>query len=324
MSRYNFLVTGAQGCIGSWVIRNLLDMEHGVTAFDLDDRPVRLSLLLTPEELDQVHSVRGDICDLELIKGLIEQKSISHIIHLAGLMTPDCKAKPVLGATVNILGTLTVLEAARLFERQVRCVAYASSAAVMGSDDQYDSLPIKDRVPRYPATLYGVFKAANEDCARIYWQDYGIRSVGLRPPVVYGFGRDKGLTAGITMAIRAAVLDQDYEIGFGGTANMELADDVAKGFVFCALKEPEGAPAFNMLGEVLDVTQMISVIRELVPSSKSRISCIEKVNPMVNLVDDSGIQALIGPFTRTPFREGARLTADFYRRLLKEGRLQRD
>jgi len=321
MSAKSFLVTGAQGCIGSWVIRNLLDLGHDVTAFDLDERPIRLSLLLTQQELNQVHSVAGDICDMVFIRELIQKRSITHIIHLAGLMTPDCKARPILGATVNMLGTLTIFEVAKMYKGQVRCVSYASSAAVMGSEDQFETLPVPDTAQRIPATLYGVFKMTTEELARIYWQDEGIRSVGLRPPVVYGPGRDKGLTAGITMAIRAAVLGEDYEIGFGGTANMAFADDVAKGFVHCALKEPTGAPAFNMLGEILEVDRMIDIIRELIPS-KSRISSIEKPNPMVNRVDDSGIQALIGPFARTSFREGAVRTAGFYHRLLDEGRLR--
>lgn len=324
MSKNSFLVTGAQGCIGSWVIKNLLEWEHDITAFDLDDRSVRLSLLLAPEQLQRVHFISGDINNLELVRGVIDQRSITHVIHLAGLQTPDCKAKPVLGATVNIVGTLTIFEAARACKGQIRCVAYASSGAVMGldeQDEQYDSYPIKDGAPRIPATLYGVFKTATEDCARIYWQDEGIRSVGLRPPVVYGPGRDRGLTAGVTLAIKAALLDQDCEIGFGGPANMEFVDDVAKGFVLCALKEPDGAPVFNMLGEVLEVAQMIRMIKELSPSAKSKITFLKKRIAMVHKVDDSGIQALIGPFPRTPFREGIGRTAHFFRTLLEEGRL---
>ncbi len=323
MSQQSFLLTGAQGCIGSWVIKNLLEWGHDVTAFDIDDRPVRLSLLLASDRLKRIHFACGDINDLEFVKRLIEQRTITHIVHLAGLMTPDCKARPVLGATVNVLGTLTMFEAARAYKGQVRCVAYASSGAVMGMDEQYDFLPVRDDAPRIPATLYGVFKTTCEDCARIYWQDEGVRTVGLRPPVVYGPGRDRGLTAGVTLAIKAALLGEDYEIGFGGPANMEFVDDVAKGFVLSALKEPDGAPAFNMLGEILEVEEMIRIIKDLLPTSKGKITSLEKRNAMVNRVDDSGIQALIGPFSRTPFRDGAKLTVDFFRRLLQEGRLQR-
>lgn len=321
MSKKSFLVTGAQGCIGSWVIKNLLELGYDVTALDLDACPVRISLLVTSEQLRKVRFVSGDINNYELIRRLINQESITHIIHLAGLMTPDCKAKPVLGATVNILGSLTIFEAIKTCKDQIRCLAYASSGAVMGLDEQYDYHPIKDNDRRIPATLYGVYKMTIEDCARIYWQDEGIRSVGLRPPVVYGPGRDRGLTAGVTFAIQAALLNEDCEIGFGGPANMEFVDDVAKSFISCTLKEPEGAPAFNMLGEVLNVEEMINIIKELFPLTKSKITCVQKQNAMVNLVDDSGIQALIGPFSRTSFREGARRTGVFFRRLLDEGRL---
>jgi nucleoside-diphosphate-sugar epimerase len=322
MSKHCFLVTGAQGCIGSWVIKNLLELGHDVIAFDIDDQPVRLSLLLTAEQRKKIYFVRGDINDLGLIKNLIHKRAASHVIHLAGLMTPACKTNPILGATVNILGALTIFEAAKAFKDQVRCVAYASSGAVMGPDEKYESHPIRDGAPRTPATLYGVFKTANEDCARIYWQDEGIRSVGLRPPVVYGPGRDGGLTAGVTLAIKAALLNKAYEIGFSGPANMQFTNDVAKSFVLCALKEPEGAPAFNMLGEVLEVEEMIRVIEGLFPLVKNRITSIQMRNAMANLVDDSGLQNLIGPFHRTPFREGAKLTADLFRKLLKEGRLK--
>jgi nucleoside-diphosphate-sugar epimerase len=126
----------------------------------------------------------------------------------------------------------------------------------------------------------------------------------------------------VTLAIKAALLNQEYEIGFGGPANMEFVDDAAKAFVLPCLKEPEGAPAFNMLGEVLEVEEMIRIIEDLLPSAKGKITAVQKKNPMANLVDDSGLQALVGPFHRIPFREGAKLTVDLFRKLLKEGRLK--
>ena len=315
MKGEHFLVTGAQGCIGAWVIKNLLEMNYPVTAVDIDDRPIRLSLLIASAKLRNVEFVRGDIKDLELIKRLIKQKTITHVIHLAGLMGPDCRANPLLGATVNVLGTLTVFEAVKACQKQVRCIAYASSAAVLGSDEKYESYPIMDKAPRLTDTLYGVFKKTNEDCARVYWQDVEIRSVGLRPPVVYGPGRDRGLTAGVTMAIQAAVLNQKYEISFGGKANMEFADDVARCFIECVLKESEGANSYNMLGDILEVEDMICVIEDMFPSSKGKITSSGYIAKMPIFVSDAGLQDLIGPFHPITFREGARRTADFFLKL---------
>ena len=314
-------MTGARGFIGSWVTKNLVDRGLDVTAFDVDERSTWLSQLLSLRQLERIQFVRGDVNDLELLRTLLRERSISHVIHAAGLLTPECSAAPILGATVNVVGTLTVFEAVKSCGDQVRCVVYASSGAVLGAIDEEAARPLPDDAPRLPGTLYSVFKAANEQCARLYWQEEGIRSVGLRPPVVYGVGRDKGLTAGTTLAIKAALLGQACQIGFSGPANAEYADDVARCFVACALKAPAGAPVCNMLGEVLTVEDMIGVIEELFPSARGTISCLPQRNAMVNEVSDAGLQALIGPLRPVSCREGARRTAEHFRSLLAEGRL---
>jgi UDP-glucose 4-epimerase len=320
MSGERFLVTGACGFIGSWVTRNLLERGFDVTGFDLDDRSTRLSLLLAPAQLRKVRLVRGDIGDLDLLVRVIREGSISHIIHTAGLQTPECRERPIAGATVNVAGTLAVFEAAKACRTQVACVAYASSGAVLGSE-ACTPAPLGDDAPRVPGTLYGVFKTTNEECARIYWQDEGIRSAGLRPPVVYGVGRDRGLTAGTTLAIRAAVLGERCEIAFSGSANVEYVEDVARCFVDCALKAPGGAPVYNMRGEILTVEEMIGVIEELFPSAKGKITSRPPQNRMANDVSDAGLQALIGPFRPLAYCEGAARTAAMFRSLAAGGLL---
>ncbi len=320
MKKDCFLVTGAQGFIGSWVIKSLVADRKDIIALDVDDRQVRISLLLDREQMRRIRFVCGDVTNLDLVKNLIKKQNVSHVIHLAGLQTPDCKAKPILGATVNVVGFLTIFEAVKACGDQVRCIVYASSGSVLGSDAQY-SHPIGDQAERIPGTLYGVFKSTNEECARIYWQEEGIRSVGLRPPVVYGIGRDRGFTAGTTLAIKAAMLGQRYEIGFGGEANVEYAEDVARCFVACALEAPEGALSYNMLGEILTVKNMIRVIEEIMPHAKGKITCIEQENKMANHVSDAGLQTLIGPFHPVNYWEGVKRTKDLFEKLHVENQL---
>ncbi len=328
MSAERFLVTGAHGFIGSWVTNNLLARGFAVTAFDVDERSGRLRRLLSPAELAAVRYVRGDIRDTEVVTKAIRDHAISHVIHTAGLQTPACRERPIDGAAVNVLGTLAVFEAAKACGDAVKCVVYASSGAELGDDegpaahhDQQGAGELLDTAPRRPGTLYGVFKVANEECARIYWQDDRIRSVGLRPPVVYGVGRDQGLTAGTTLAIRAAALGQPCEIAFTGPANMMYVEDVARCFVDCALAAPEGAPTFNMRGEVLDVEEMIAIIEGLFPAAKGTITCRSPGIRMANDVSDAGLQALVGPLRPLGYREGAARTAAMFRSLAAEGRL---
>lgn len=320
MSSERFLVTGGQGFIGAWIVKTLLEMNHGVIAYDVHDQPARISLLLHPEHLKQVDFVHGDTNNLDLLIELIVKKSITHVIHVAALMTPDCKANPLHGATANVLGTLSVFEAVKAYKSQVRCIAYASSASVLGPDEKYEYHPIPDEAPALPSSIYGVYKKTNEECARIYWEEEGIRSVGLRPGMVYGPGRERGFPDP-THALKAALLGQEYKIGFGGMANMQFVGDVVKSFISCVLKAPKGAPVFNINGEVLDVAEMISNIEEVVPSSKGKITYINNRLAMGIHVEDSGLQKLIGPFNPTKFREGIGITADFLRRLLRENKL---
>ena len=64
-----------------------------------------------------------------------------------------------------------------------------------------------------PTTLYGTYKLANEGTARVFWADEGVASIGIRPYVVYGVGRDQGMTAGPSLAMAAAARGEGAEIG---------------------------------------------------------------------------------------------------------------
>ena len=85
------------------------------------------------------------------------------MIHLAALQVPFCRADPSLGARVNVVGTVNVLEAAA--RRELGRVVYASSVAAYDALDDHDAAPAMQGVP---STLYGVYKRANEGTAHVY------------------------------------------------------------------------------------------------------------------------------------------------------------
>ena len=104
MSEERFLITGALGCIGAWTVRNLLREGAGVTVFDLDSEPRRLKLLLSDEELAGVSFVAGDITDMERFERALDDYDVTHVIHLAGLQVPFCKADPAFGCACERRG----------------------------------------------------------------------------------------------------------------------------------------------------------------------------------------------------------------------------
>ena len=231
MPNERFLVTGALGCIGAWTLRNLIQQHCSVTALDLGDQHHRLDLLMTSEEIAQVNFIQGDISDFDLVLNTFKQIQPTHIIHLAAMQLPFCKADPVLGAKVNVVGTVNMFEAAK--QCGLKHIVYASSTAVYGISEEYPEGPLSNDAPLRPRSHYGVYKHANEGTAQVYWRDEGISSIGLRPYVVYGAGRDQGMTSTPTKAMLAAAAGQPYKISYGGRYCFQYGDDTAKAFIAC-------------------------------------------------------------------------------------------
>jgi nucleoside-diphosphate-sugar epimerase len=320
MSSETFLITGTMGCIGAWVLRNLVAEGVHVVATDLAADPVRPSLIMTPEALAKVTFVKLDITDLERLQALVEQQQVTHIIHLAGLQVPFCRANPSLGARVNVVGTVNIFEAARRFQGQVQGLSYASSLAVLGPAHLYPDRPVPDNAPLYPTSLYGVYKQANEQTARIYWQDWQVGSVGLRPYIVYGVGRDQGMTSGIAKAILAAAAGRPYQIKFDGPVALQYVDDAARMFIGAARAGYAGAAVCNLRNDVLTVADFIDALHREVPNAD--ITCASNIPlPHPADLDDSGLRTILGNLPHTPLSTAIRTTLDQFKLLLAQNRL---
>ncbi|HEY6570644.1 MAG TPA: NAD(P)-dependent oxidoreductase [Candidatus Limnocylindrales bacterium] len=314
-----FLVTGSAGCLGAWVVRALLDEDVPVVALDLDDDPRRMRLLATEEELGKVDRVKGDVTDLALIDDLVVGRRITHIVHCAALQVPFVRARPALGSHVNVTGTIAIMEAAAAHPEQVRGVAYASAGGVFGLPAQYPDGLVRDDSPQAPATLYGVFKQANEGTARIYFNERGLSSVGLRPWVVYGPGRDQGMTSGTTVAMLAAAAGVPYRIPYGGEALFQFAPDVARAFVAAARADLTGANAYNLGGETAPVARVVDVIEEALPRSRGLITHDDVPLPAVARVDASGFGRFVDPAPFTGLPEGVGRSIELFTDLLRRG-----
>jgi len=316
-----YLVTGAQGCIGSWVVKNLLEAGESVVVFDIDRQPKRLLQILSVEQITAIHFVAGDICHPDAIQQVFEAFPITHVIHLAALQVPACQANPQRGGLVNVVGTLNIFEAAGAHAGQVQKVVYASSAAVAGPPEEYGEAVFTEASSLHPSTHYGVFKQCNEGNARVYFAMRGISSIGLRPWAVYGVGRDFGITSDPTKAIKSAVLGRPYQLQFGGRADMQYADDVAKIFHRCAAARLTGAHVFNLRGTVLEVRDMVATIERELPRARGLLTHRDNQLPIVPDFDDRALRAAIGELPQRSFAEGVRETIAIFEQLHRENRL---
>ncbi len=315
-------MTGGYGCIGSWVARLVLESGGELAILDLKEDRHRLDLLLDRDRADQIKYIEGDVAEPDQVLRAVDAWGPEKILHLAGLQTPTCRANPILGARVNVIGTLAIFEAACARRDQISRVVYASSAAVHGPPDAEVTGALADNVRLAPLSHYGAYKVCNEHCARVYWLERGMPSVGLRPWTVYGVGRDFGMTSEPTFAIRSAALGQPYHISYGGKQDLQYARDVAAIFLLALERPFEGADAFNLRGAVEPIEGFVAALEQAVPAARGLVTHGDRQLPIAPELDDSRLQAAFGPLPRTPLGDGIRETYDRFVALNEQGRLE--
>jgi nucleoside-diphosphate-sugar epimerase len=315
------LVTGAFGCIGAWVVRGLLASAARPVVFDLGDDPWRIRMIAGADAPSRITIVRGDITDRESLGRVVREHGIRRVIHLAAWQVPLCRQDPPRGAAINVVGTANVFDVARAAGGQIERVVYASSAAVFGAPDLYPSGPIKDDAPAHPATHYGVYKVANEETARVYWEEHRIPSSGFRPLTVYGPGRDFGLTADPTLAMKSAVLGRAFQIRWGGSTDLVYTEDVARALMGAAGARLDGARVYNLHGASASVADVVRTIEATRPSAKESITWVAQPLPFPAALDDARYQKDFGPAPPTSLADGVAKTLDEFERLKQDGRL---
>ena len=299
------VVTGAGGCIGSWILAILHRSNIPCVAIDLSEERTRLELLLG-EEASKIKWHKCDITDFNSLKKIILSYEPSAIIHLAGLQVPFCAANPALGARVNVEGTINILEIAK--EVNIKRTVYASSVAALG-------MPPKGP---WKETLYGAYKLANEHTAYVYWADWQTPSIGLRPNIVYGLARDQGMSSKNTVAIQAAALDKSYKIPYTGKYSWLYAGEAALAFITSVSKDMVGSHVFNLNGSCETIENGLKLIRELKPNSS--VTCEGQPLPFPPDLDDLPLRKYIGDYTSVSVQKGIEHTLKAFETLKSEGK----
>ncbi len=291
------LITGGSGFLGAWIIRRLTARGMSVRVFDIHGNRQTVASIAG----DAAHQLDWRVGDIRDAGGVRQaMQDCDGVIHLAGVLTPDCSAHPVRGAEINLIGALNVFDAAHA--QGIVQVVYASSAGVYGPDDA--------KHPQ-PATHYGAFKLAVEGSARAYWRERRIASVGFRPFVVYGPGRETGVSAGPSLACRAAVRGEAYTIGYTGASGLIYVGDVAQAFEQALLTPMHGASVYNLVGQLTTVDEVITEIRRQVPGAR-----LQAEGPALTIapgITEERLNTLLPRRQPTGLAQGIAATLSYYR-----------
>ncbi|MBU8812914.1 UDP-glucose 4-epimerase [Mycolicibacterium goodii] len=226
------LVTGAAGFIGSTLVDRLLADGHSVVGLD-DLSSGRPENLHAAENSDKFEFVKADIVDADLT-GLLAEFKPEVVFHLAAQISVKRSVDDApFDATVNVVGTVRLAEAARL--AGVRKVVHTSSGgSVYGTPPSY---PTSEDMPVNPASPYAAGKVAGEVYLNMYRNLYDLDCSHIAPANVYGPRQDPHGEAGVVAIFSQALLAGRPTKIFGDgsdTRDYVFVDDVVDAFVRAA------------------------------------------------------------------------------------------
>ncbi len=226
------LVTGAAGFIGSTLVDRLLADGHTVVGID-DLSTGRRPNLTSAEAHPNGTFIEADIVDADL-GAIVADAKPEVIFHLAAQISVRHSVdNPQFDATVNVVGTIRLAEAART--HGVRKIVHTSSGgSVYGTPPVY---PTGEDVPTDPASPYAASKVAGEVYLNTFRNLYGLDCSHIAPGNVYGPRQDPHGEAGVVAIFAKALLaGQSTKIFGDGTDSRDYVyvDDVVDAFVKAA------------------------------------------------------------------------------------------
>lgn len=266
----SYLITGGSGCIGSYIIRDLIHQGKKVINYDFDVRQGILQQVLETELLEHVSMVQGDIRDFAHLCRTIKHHNVEVIIHLASLQIPASNANPPLAVQIVAGGLTNVLEAARLLN--IKSVVWASSIAVFGPPEEYGNQKVKNDAHHRPLSVYGACKSLGEYLLNYYHDEYGVNGIGLRYTAIYGVGRERGRSSFTTEMIRKAAFDEPYEVPFGDdVVDWQYVEDISRLTLRAVEVGKTETRVFNTQGDVRPVKAGVEYLKQLVPEAKLKL-----------------------------------------------------
>jgi UDP-glucose 4-epimerase len=255
------LVTRGTGFVGSHVLRELLRQGHEAVAFDIVTNSDAIA-----DVASKVQVVRGDVQEITFLIDTIKKFGITHVVHTASLLTAESQRRPWAALSVNVGGTVNILETARIMN--IAQVVYMSSTAVYGITKEGEL--IDEEYEQRPVTIYGATKLFCEHYGANYNKDYGIGFTALRFPIVYGPGQTYRGFSSFKEVVEKPTMGMSAKVSHGGDHKYDgvYVKDVANAIVSACMKSKTEHRVFNIgTGVMWSLKDLANMVRKLIPDA---------------------------------------------------------
>lgn len=253
------LITGGAGFIGSHAVDHFLAAGYEVGVFDIVPKQEAKNLAHT---IDRIIYTEGDIRNHAELA--VVMKNYDIVLHLAALVSVQQSfVDPVGTHATNVTGALNVFAAAK--EQNIARVVYASSAAVYGDTSV---VPTPEFTELKPLSPYGLHKVINESYARLFTEQYGLPTVGLRFFNVYGSRQDPSSPySGVISIFAQKLQNEETPIIYGdGSATRDFVhvSDVVRACRLAIESDVNSAAVLNLGGgEAVSINQLLTTCNQV-------------------------------------------------------------
>jgi UDP-glucose 4-epimerase len=304
------LVTGGAGFIASHVSDRLLALGHQVVIVDNLATGKRENL--PPSATFYETDIRDQ--DLHSLFAKARPEVVIH--HAAHIDVTRSVREPTYDASINILGSLNLLECCR--EYGVRKIIYAGTGGALFGEPSY--LPVDEDHPIDPISPYGVSKHTVEHYLFAYSANHGIDYIVLRYPNVYGPRQDPHGEAGVVAIFALQLLTGRQPVIFGdGTKTRDYCyvADIAEANVIALNSAATGVYNLGRGIEVSDL-QVFETVRAAVGSDTEPVFAAVRPGEVEHIaLDSSKAGRELGWTWKVGLNEGVAEAVDFYRRQTK-------
>ena len=284
------LILGAAGFVGRNILNGLKDSDLELTSSDIIDL-----------ESATQHS-KLDITSLDDTKKVMENVDV--VVHLAVHSLTASFKDILMNAKVNIIGTLNILEAARL--SNVRKLIFTSASSIIG---KVNYSPVDEGHPCTPKTPYAITKLAAEHYLQIYQDLYGINYVVIRFFNIYGPYQNEGL---IPILHKRLTLKQAIDVYGSGSQIRDYVfiKDVVPFFYKAIKNDLIKNVLVNMgTGKGVSVTELISMASKILGVKPVINNLPPRKGEIDNYVADTKqLQSVFGNVPSTTLEEGLKET----------------